>query len=1462
MLVQTQAFMDAFKAPTRALHFRLTINNVIYTKDRIKSVDVNFGNIVDENFSVGTTYSNSLKVVFSEVITTFNEMDNVKAEIGIPVPDPEDAEKTIIEYSSLGHFLISERVDINRNDKITSLFCLDKMILMEQEYVSQLTYPAGIDQVALEIANLSGAVIDQTSFERIGTTGINKMVGYTYREAIGLIAQLEAGFATFDRQGKLAIRQLNDTTFTITPNEYFLKGLTKNDLQYRLGGISVKVDENTTLQAGSATGSQIVLENSVMTQILLDGLWQQLSALNFYPFTLDWRGNPVVEIGDWVTLTDIDGNLFKAPVLGYSLTYNGGLTAKMSGDVETMPANTVQYTPPLQQTVKRLTNAIVKANGNVNYYDIDTPANPKVGDLWFKPNGPNTDLYMYYEKNGILGWHLEVSDTQSNVLSDKVEIAKEIAEAAKSRADDVWAEVDLAVANAGVANLDALAKDLQSDLAAKADATATEMELAKKVAQTDYNTKVQALQSDINAKVARAAYTADKLLIEAEIAKKVAQTTYDSKINALDTAISGHTTRIEATETGLLATASSTEVNALKTRMTTAETSLTTNTDAIALKASQSDLDTVEGRLSTAESSLTVQANQIVTKVTQTDIDTAIGNIKVGGRNYFRPQKVSCYYEHGTVTAKTEDGFTISYLSNINKYLAISVNDYVPQSAQYTFSGYLKVNGVIPSESIFAGVVNDYGNSFIVSEYNSTTGYFKFTQNFTNSQIWIIHGQTTGLVTGDLIKFEKVMFEFGNKASDFVPATEDTDLKISSVSSSLTVEAGKITALTTRVGDNEFATAEVIQTVDGIETSLVNYANKTDLNGLASETWVTNKGYQTAAMVSQTLSSYAKSTDLAGMVTETYLNNNNYQTAAMIEQVLTSYAKTTALNGLATESWVSNKNYQTAAQITTTLASYVKGSDFSSFQTTYNQKATGWDATSLYVTNNQTKMNSLISNADGLISTVQTIGVDGINITQMVLTDSDFGVKVRENIEVGGRNLFKNSELIYVYSGDYGNTTKTRTDGIGKIVVNASGSWEAWGFHQDKITDPDFFNNSGQQYTISLDVKASIANDNSVTFDYALLWDTWTSSYKVSITDTSGEWVRVSATITIPFSVDSDLLLSFNAASSTVGDTIEYRKFKLDKGNVATAWTPAIEEQVMKGESYSQLLVDAQGILFDTTGNLVLSAEHVIFDTVNPVVIPSAAIPNLSADKITTGTLNAANVNVVNVNANNITGKNASLIRASFNDINSSVQVDGTGLTTVDVTGLYAKYASGAITFGGGGEVVRMKNNTGNNPNRSGVALEPINSAMSNIDLDLYTRGIASLNIGKSDYDDGYRLRISSELANTNNYYFSLKSGTSFSFNFDARNYTDSRNSMQILQHNSDHHSIGKNQNWGSQLHFVNDDLIVAKGGTGNRTNLFAGGLYGRGVYYQYGTLTYDIAGTIADILSWIGSGVTWRMKS
>lgn len=435
--MQSKGFHEAFKAPSRELYFKLTVNNKkIYEKDKIKTVEVEYGSTADDSFAIGTTFSSGLKIVFSEIIENLKELDEIHAEMGIEVNGE-------VEYSSLGYFVISERVDVNRNDNITTVQCLDEMIMMEKPFESELSYPAKISDVALEIANKAGVEVDSVSFSRLSDKPIKEPIGFTCRQAIGLIAQFEAGFATFNRAGKLEIRVLNETDVTITPEEYFSKGLTKNDLRYELGGISVSIDDDNKLQAGSSTGSQIALENPLMTRELLNSVWSRLEHLTFYPFTLQWRGNPALEIGDWIYLTDIDGNLFKAPILTYKLSYTGGLTATMSADVESTSSSVRPFKPPLEQKVERIQQAIVKANGNVNFYGQSTPPeNPKINDLWFKPNGTTFDLYVYYEKDGVLDWHKEMHDLYGEEIKKAVEAVRKEIEEAKKVADEAYKYAD------------------------------------------------------------------------------------------------------------------------------------------------------------------------------------------------------------------------------------------------------------------------------------------------------------------------------------------------------------------------------------------------------------------------------------------------------------------------------------------------------------------------------------------------------------------------------------------------------------------------------------------------------------------------------------------------------------------------------------------------------------------------------------------------------------------------------------------------------------------------------------------------------------------------------------------------------------------------------------------------------------------------------------------------------------
>lgn len=74
--------------------------------------------------------------------------------------------------------------------------------------------------------------------------------------------------------------------------------------------------------------------------------------------------------------------------------------------------------------------------------------------------------------------------------------------------------------------------------------------------------------------------------------------------------------------------------------------------------------------------------------------------------------------------------------------------------------------------------------------------------------------------------------------------------------------------------------------------------------------------------------------------------------------------------------------------------------------------------------------------------------------------------------------------------------------------------------------------------------------------------------------------------------------------------------------------------KVNKGDVIGQINIEAGRTLLQNQ-KIYLDADTVGFS--GKAFIPSAAIKDLDAGKITTGTLDAANVNVINLNANNIT---------------------------------------------------------------------------------------------------------------------------------------------------------------------------------------------------------------------------------
>ena len=452
MLQVSNDFNQALKADNRRFETRIKINGKLHTKKDINSWTYTGGSISGETFQIGSTFSNSIKIEFCSIIEDIKELDEITLEIGVATYDadyhyenipPEKVgearvgyaklihyKPTVYEYVPMGTFYVTKS-DPDRNGKKTTVEARDSFVFLENLYVSELSYPAKIRDVALEIANKSGSVINETNFSMISSSMIAKPIGYTYRQAMGLIAQFQAGYVRFNRLNQLEVMQLVDPEFSISPAEYFQRGLVKNELMYQIGGISCTISvqkasgtEQVTLKSGSNTGPQIVLENKVMTQDLLDSIYQKIKNINFYPFSLKWRGNPALETGDWLMLTDRDGIEFKTPNLSYTLNFKGGLTASSSANTNSSAQTISAYAKPLEQTLKEFSSRIDAAGNNSVYDGLIPPPYPKVGDIWFKKNGPDDEIWIYSKlTDGNYRWLLQTSTKLPEDISDKIDNA-------------------------------------------------------------------------------------------------------------------------------------------------------------------------------------------------------------------------------------------------------------------------------------------------------------------------------------------------------------------------------------------------------------------------------------------------------------------------------------------------------------------------------------------------------------------------------------------------------------------------------------------------------------------------------------------------------------------------------------------------------------------------------------------------------------------------------------------------------------------------------------------------------------------------------------------------------------------------------------------------------------------------------------------------------------------------------
>lgn len=430
MLTQSKEVQNAWRASQRTLDIKVTIDGKVYGATDINSLKYDSGAYNGDTFAIGSTYSNTVQIEFSHLIEGLKLGMEVHPSIGIKTSSG-------YVYEPLGVFIISSEIKMDRNNNLTTVSASDRFCGLEGTYVSKLTYPAKVLDVIAEICAQSGVKANTDDLARLPHQADlpAPITGQSYRKALGWIAQLYVGYALFDRQGLFTIRTISEPNYELDPSQYEQAGLTKNEAAYKINGIQCQVtlttktrdgestEETKTYQAGDATGSQIKLENNIMAPQRLNDIWEQLKDLTFYPFSLNWFGNPAVEAGDWLRLEDKQGNSFVVPNSSYTLDFNGGLSATSKADQTTSSDQMVPWQGSVAQTIKEL-KIRRSPDGTVVFPPSVTapPTNAKFNDVWFKKNGNSTELWIFEKQDDGSGKWIRKD------LSDD-EIKKKVADA-------------------------------------------------------------------------------------------------------------------------------------------------------------------------------------------------------------------------------------------------------------------------------------------------------------------------------------------------------------------------------------------------------------------------------------------------------------------------------------------------------------------------------------------------------------------------------------------------------------------------------------------------------------------------------------------------------------------------------------------------------------------------------------------------------------------------------------------------------------------------------------------------------------------------------------------------------------------------------------------------------------------------------------------------------------------------
>ena len=413
MINTSRQYQDVIVGPSRSIKARVKFNgDTLLDDDKVISVSLNEIANSDEKVTIGELNSAKAVVEFEmpdDTIPLKNGIFSIQSGLLV------DGE---YEFVDKGTFYIDE-IESSMGSKIVTVSGYDSVYRMNVEYEPRVQYPTSLENAINDICGQCNITHVIDNIPDITLDGYQENI--TCKTFMGYCLGLMGLNGRMNESNKLIGYWFEDSGFEITWDNQFQSGfkLTTDD--------DVKISSVTCNGLISGNGYGISFENPYMTQEILDGIYKKVNGLTYSPSTVEWRGNPLIQVSDVVKVEDNSGVFHNVILSEHTIILTGmkdSITCKGSnGEIVMSTSNS-----PTQMIMKRLyntlTSALKKTSENIlghngGYYRVDVNEEGFPSG-WSIMNTPTLrdDTKMWKFTSGGLGYSVDGGKTFTKIAFD------------------------------------------------------------------------------------------------------------------------------------------------------------------------------------------------------------------------------------------------------------------------------------------------------------------------------------------------------------------------------------------------------------------------------------------------------------------------------------------------------------------------------------------------------------------------------------------------------------------------------------------------------------------------------------------------------------------------------------------------------------------------------------------------------------------------------------------------------------------------------------------------------------------------------------------------------------------------------------------------------------------------------------------------------------------------------------